>query len=189
MEESAAAFARACNSRLRRCASVFLVSTVVVTVPMAGCSSSPRDLSGEMAGRNAGLVATLRGTGSAVTGKVRVVDRGDGVSVMVSGTNLPTFYRVAFHQNGNCSSPNGFSAGPVLTPTGRSPKDLMPLLTNADGNAEAEFHVRGVHTTGENGVAGRSVLLYAGSEVEPVRPGVRNNVVACGVFEPARLLF
>jgi Cu/Zn superoxide dismutase len=137
----------------------------------------------------AGLVANLRGVGSAMSGKVRVVDRGDGVSVAISAINLPQIYRVAFHQNGNCSSPNGFSAGPAWAPAGLSPTKLAPLLMNADGNGEAEFHVSGVHTTGENGLAGRSVMLYFGYDIEPVKPDVRNNVVACGVFEPAQLLF
>ena len=137
-------------------------------------------------GPSPGLVAPLRGLGSAVSGKVRVIDRGDGITVMVSGTNLPIGeYRVAFHQNGNCSSPNGFSAGPAWAPPGRSPATLIPPLTNGDGNAEASVWVSGVHTTGENGVAGRSVMLYWGA-VTPVQPGVRNNVIACGVFEPAQ---
>jgi hypothetical protein len=58
-------------------------------------------------------------------------------------------------------------------------------LNNGDGNAEASVWVSGVHTAGENGLAGRSVLLYWG-RIEEVRPGVRNNVIACGVFEPVQ---
>jgi Cu/Zn superoxide dismutase len=167
---------------------------VVFTLALAGAASiagcaNPRDMSGAAAGRNAGLVANLRGVGSAMSGKVRVVDRGDGVSVSLSAINLPQIYRVAFHQNGNCSSPNGFSAGPAWAPAGLSPTKLAPLLMNSDGNGEAEFHVSGVHTTGENGLAGRSVLFYFGYDIEPVKPDVRNNVVACGVFEPAQILF
>jgi hypothetical protein len=32
-------------------------------------------------------------------------------------------------------------------------------------------------------------MLYFGYDIEPVKPDVRNNVLACGVFEPAQLLF
>jgi Cu/Zn superoxide dismutase len=117
---------------------------------------------------------------------VRVIDRGDGITLLVSAINLPIGqYRVAFHRNGNCSSPNGFSAGPAWAPEGKLPATLVPPLTNTDGNAEASTHVAGVHTTGENGLAGRSVMLYWGT-IEDIQPGVRNNVLACGVFEPVQ---
>jgi len=136
-----------------------------------------------------GLVAELRGLGSATRGKVRVIDRKDGVQIMVSGSNLPpNQYRVSFNRDGNCSSPNGFSAGPPWAPPGMDPYELIPLFWNPDGNAEGSAFVRGVHTTGENGVAGRSVVIYWGSKVTDAYPDVPNNRAACGVFEPAQLL-
>jgi Cu/Zn superoxide dismutase len=168
---------------------------MALAMTLAGCSSAgysfksmfeSSDTGKPSGGPSPGLVAPLVGLGSAVSGKVRVIDRGDGITVMVSGTNLPIGeYRVAFHQNGNCSSPNGFSAGPAWAPPGRSPATLIPPLRNSDGNAEASVSVSGVHTAGENGLAGRSVLLYWG-KIEEVRPGVRNNVIACGIFEPVK---
>jgi Cu/Zn superoxide dismutase len=170
---------------------------VALTPALAGCGA-PRstmpppaasNLPDPKVGRSVGLLANLRSIGSAVSGKVRVVDRGDGVAVMIAVANLPPVYRVAFHENGNCTSPYGFSAGPAWAPPGRSPEKLAPLLTNPDGNVETEFHVAGVHTTGENGLAGRSVMLYFGYDIDTVKPGVRNNVMACGVFEPAQILF
>jgi Cu/Zn superoxide dismutase len=149
-------------------------------------SAAERDAA---AGRSAGLVASLKGLRSAVSGKVRVVDRADGVTVMVSAINLPNGqYRVAFHPNGNCSSPNGFSAGPPWAPPGMDPKTLVPPFMNQDGNTEASTFVRGVHTTGENGLAGRSVVIYWGGLVTDAQPDVPNNRMACGVFEPAQML-
>jgi len=122
-------------------------------------------------------------------GKVRVIDRKDGVQIMVSGSNLPpNQYRVSFNRDGNCSSPNGFSAGPPWAPPGMDPYELIPLFWNPDGNAEGSAFIRGVHTTGENGVAGRSVVIYWGSKVTDAYPDVPNNRAACGVFEPAQLL-
>ena len=64
----------------------------------------------------------------------------------------------------------------------------MPSSGSRDGNAEASMHVAGVHTVGENGLAGRSVILYSGSTISDAKPGVPNNSVACGVFEPAQTL-
>ena len=106
-----------------------------------------------------------------------------------SGTNLPpNQYRVSFNRNGNCSSPNGFSAGRPWAPDGMDPYELIPLFWNPDGNAEGSAFIRGVHTTGENGVAGRSVVIYWGSKVTDAYPDVPNNRTACGVFQPAQLL-
>jgi len=141
-------------------------------------------------GRSAGLVANLRGLGSAVSGKVRVVDRGDGITVLVSAVNLPPGgYSIAFHANGNCSSPNGFSAGPIVWPTDKGARErTIPMFTNSlEGNTESQMHVAGVHTTGENGLAGRSVIVYGGL-IADAQPGVANNRYACGVFEPANVL-
>jgi len=139
---------------------------------------------------SAGLVAELRGLGSATRGRVRVIDRGDGITILVSGSNLPpNEYRVSFNRNGNCSSANGFSAGPPWAPPGMNPYELIPLFWNPGGNAEGQAFIRGVHTTGENGVAGRSVVIYWGSKVTDAEPGVPNSRAACGVFEPVRPLF
>jgi Cu/Zn superoxide dismutase len=174
--------------------------TVMLSLASAGCSSSggfsgSRSKGSEETtaapGPSPGLVASLRGLGSAVSGKVRVIDRREGITLLVSAINLPPGeYRVAFHANGNCSSPNGFSAGPLWAPAGLSPTTLMPsFMTNSrDGTAEASVYIAGVHTLGENGLAGRSVILYGGSTITPAEPGVPNNGFACGVFEPAQTL-
>jgi Cu-Zn family superoxide dismutase len=138
-----------------------------------------------------GQQAYLRSIDSAVTGKVRVIDRGDGATVLVSMINLPPGqYRVAFHQRPNCTSPNAFSAGPHWAPAGRDARDITPIFsTNADGTAEASVHVRGLHATGPDGVEGRSVVIYTGVRVTDAQPDVSNNRVACGVFEATRALF
>jgi Cu/Zn superoxide dismutase len=125
--------------------------------------------------------------GSAVFGDIRVLDRGDGVVVLMSLMNVPMGnFRIAFHADPNCSSPNGFSAGPAWAPAGRRPEDLVPAqLANSEDRVEATVRVRGLHANGPDGVAGRSVVVYAGSKIEPIRPDVRNDAIACGVFHPA----
>jgi Cu/Zn superoxide dismutase len=125
--------------------------------------------------------------GSAVSGKVRVIDRGDGSVVLISLMNVSVGdFRIAFHADANCSSPNGYSAGPAWAPAGRRPEELVPVQrANSEDHAEVTVRVRGLHATGAAGVTGRSVIVYAGSNIEPLRPGVRNNAIACGVFRPA----
>jgi len=137
-----------------------------------------------------GMEAYLRSVGSAVTGKVRVIDRGDGATLLLSMINLPPGqYRVAFHERPNCSSPNGFSAGPHWAPAGLDARDIAPIFsTNADGTGEASVHIRGLRATGADGVAGHSVVIYTGTRVTDAQSGASNNRVACGVFEPSRTL-
>jgi Cu/Zn superoxide dismutase len=137
----------------------------------------------------AGLEASLRSVQSGVTGKVRVLDRGDGVTLLLSMINLPVGeYRVSFNERANCTSPNAFSAGAPWAPAGagKDARNLVgPLYTNMDGTAEAELHLRGVHTTGPDGVADRSVVIYTGRAVTDAQPDVPNNRIACGTFKPA----
>jgi Cu-Zn family superoxide dismutase len=142
---------------------------------------------------DAGQVADLRAIGgSAISGKVRVVDRGDGATVLVSVINFPSgAYRLAFHERPNCSSPNGFSAGAAWAPAsfGKPAADFVPpQYANSESRVEAELRVAGLRASGANGVAGRSVVLYAGTDVPQIQPGIPNAAIACGVFEPARSL-
>lgn len=134
-----------------------------------------------------GQVAVLRPIGgSAVFGKIRVIDRGDGASVLMSLMNVPPGdYRVAFTERPNCTSPNGFSAGAPWAPPGKDAYSLIPVLSaNADANhVETSVRVPAVHTKGANGVEGRSVVVFAGRKVTDAQPGVPNERMACGVFE------
>jgi Cu/Zn superoxide dismutase len=124
-----------------------------------------------------GQVAVLRAIGgSAVSGKIRVIDRGDAASVLVSVINVPTrTYRIVFHERGNCTSPNGFSAGAPWAPAAaaKPAEDLHPVqYANADSIGESESRIRGLQAMGPDGVAGRSVMLYAGAVVTVPRPDV-----------------
>ncbi len=167
---------------------------LIVLALLAGCGSTGSSQSifepmdgKKPTGTNYGVVAELRGIGSATRGKVRVIDRNDGVTILVSGSNLPpNQFRLSFNRDGNCTSPNGFSAGPPWAPPGMNPYELIPLFFNPDGNATGQAFIRGVHTTGENGVLGRSVIIYWGDKVTDAVIDVPNNRAACGVFEPAQ---
>ena len=167
------------------------VVALAATAALGGCAGKrAAEPPAQSSGPKYGLEARLRSLDSAVTGKVRVIDQGDGVTVLVSAINLPTDrYRVVFHETPNCSSPNGFSVGRPWAPaaTGRDPRELTSVLsTNQDGTAEASVHVRGLRTSGPDGVAGHSVVLYAGDRVTDAVPDVKNNRVACGTFEPSQ---
>jgi hypothetical protein len=129
--------------------------------------------------------------GSSLTGVVRARESGDLLVVRLELTNLKggTMHRVVFHANGNCSSPNGFSAGAAWTPPGtrEPPSRLLPdVYTNAEGDAILTARLRGVRL---GDMEKRSVLVYEGASTTVPQPGVPNNVIGCGVFERATTLF
>ena len=170
------------------------LAVALLTAFVGGCSTTP---SGEPATNeqakkvDMGQQAVLRPIGgSAVQGKVRVIDRGDGAVVLISGMSFPLGpYRLAFHERGNCTSPNGFSAGAPWAPaaTGKPPQDLVPVqYANSENRVETELRIPKLHANGPDGVAGRSVVLYAGNAVTEIRPNVPNAAIACGVFEEAQ---
>ena len=139
-----------------------------------------------------GVEARLRGLGSAAHGMVRVRESGELLIVSVElGGVSPGTYRVVFHENGNCSSPSGFSAGaPWSAPGARAvPTQLVPIFNvNADGRGELVARLRGVRM-GEGGMLNRGVLVYDGAIAVPPKPDTRNNVVACGAFVKSTSLF
>jgi Cu/Zn superoxide dismutase len=137
-----------------------------------------------------GVEARLKSINSSVVGTIRLRESGDLLLVfadIANGRAGP--YRVVLHANGNCTSPNGFSAGAPWSPPGwkEAATRLIPEATaNASGNAQLTARIRGVRL---GDALNRSVLVYEGTAPQLPQPDVRNNVVACGVFEPSRSLF
>lgn len=165
-------------------------TTALAALLVAGCSSSMKQDMG-IVPDSPGLVARMRSPSSAAVGTARVVDYRDGVTVQLSITNLiPGQYRVSFHENGNCSSINLFSAGPPWAPAGMDPDTVLPgFLANNDGsqNGYVAF-VKGVHTDGPGSLRGRSIVVHSGSRIGEAFPGQPNNRIACGVLETAQQL-
>jgi Cu/Zn superoxide dismutase len=142
-------------------------------------------------GTGLGLEAPLRAIGgSAVQGKVRVVERKDGVTVMLSAQNIMRGpYRMAFHEKGNCTSPNGFSAGLPWAPpaSSKAPDALIPsMYATAEGSVESQVFVPGVRISGDNGLTGRSIVIYLGSSIPTILADRPNSAIACGAFEAVR---
>lgn len=173
----------------RRVGTARAAAAALAAMLVAGCSSMKQDMG--IIPDTPGLVARLRSPSSAAIGTARVVDYRDGVTVQLTITNLiPGQYRVSFHEKGNCSSANLFSAGPPWAPPGMDPDTVLPgFLANNDGsqNGYVSF-VQGVHTDGPTSLRGRSVVVHYGSRIGEAFPGQPNNRVACGVLESAQQL-
>jgi Cu/Zn superoxide dismutase len=162
------------------------VIALAAPLVLAACAGQQKTL-GEYFPQPAGLTAQLRSPSSSATGVVHVFDRGDGVQLqMVVSNMIPGQYRVAIHENGNCRSPNLFSAGPPWAPPGsdKPATELLPgFLANMDGNQNGYVaHLKGVSVDGPNSLKGKSIVIHAGSVVGQAFPGQPNNRMACGVL-------
>jgi len=164
------------------------VSRLIAAAAAALLTACATDSSSPAAADQIGnMEAPLRGVGSAATGKVIVVDNGKGVTLTLDAANLVQgSYRLAFHANPNCSSPNGESAGPVWGPpnSASAPGELIPIAyAGIAGNISFSARIPGVHVDGQPTLRGRSVVLHAGPYVDSPLPNMPNNYIGCGVFE------
>jgi len=125
--------------------------------------------------------------GSVAGGNVRIVPRDDGIALTVYVTGIPPGqFRIVFHANGNCSSPNAFSAGPPWSPPGVDAARLPMLASSSDGTALLSVRVRGYKLDGPDGLLGKAVVLHEATSPLDAQPGVPNGRLACGVIGPLR---
>ena len=129
---------------------------------------------------------------SRVYGVVTFKQSGDKVGVAATVFNLSLGpHSIYIHENGNCSSPNAASAGPVwqipgAPPGGKRAGDLPELFTGSESNAAMQATLSGL-TVGDGKVTdivGRAVVVHDSVDRDP-KPqfgGVPNGWVACGVI-------
>jgi hypothetical protein len=169
---------------------------------LAACSSNPVNApdsaeNPEKRKSPRGLEARLIAKGgSSAQGRIAIDQKGDRwqLSITVFALSASSLYRVAFFDHGNCSSPNAFSAGKLWLPPG-SPEGTRPdvwissLYTDTLGNADVVMRLPNPAGHNEEVFRKRSVLVFAGSAVQELKPGAPNEVVACGVFDTIQTLF
>jgi Cu-Zn family superoxide dismutase len=165
---------------------------LAAAVTLAGCQSlsEPFGSDAQPSARSSAYGAALASrNGSAASASIRIAARDDGVAVTIAASGLtPGRYSVVFHANGNCSSPNAFSAGPPWAPPGVEPARLW-LSSTTEGYTELSTRVRGYKLDGPDGLLGKAVVLHAGSGTLDAQPGVANDRVACGVIGPMHAFF
>ncbi len=168
-------------------------AVVLATLPIAACTSTS-DFSVSKIFPDSGSRAVARlvpRNGSATNGLATFVQRGDKVAVTVTAFNVGEgLHSVYIHQNGNCTSPNAASAGPVwnaadASNAGKRSGELPQLRagTEGDGTLIAMVSDISVGTGRANDVVGHSVVVHAEIDRDP-KPefGVRNDWIACGVI-------
>jgi superoxide dismutase, Cu-Zn family len=143
-----------------------------------------------------GAVAVLHPTaGQRCQGVVRFAQEGDSVRVVAELEGLTPGQKHAFHihQFGDCSAPDGMSAGGHYNPEGhqhglpdaevRHAGDLGNVLAGADGKAHYEIKVNNVSIMGaKNPIVGRSVIVHAKPDDGGQPVGNAGARIACGVI-------
>jgi superoxide dismutase, Cu-Zn family len=166
---------------------LFLFSALL----LAGCAnmtSSPRI-----------AVATLQPTqGNATHGTVSFVQKGLKIVVDARFTDLaPGSHGIHIHERGDCSSPDGQSAGGHFNPSGKlhggpmTPAhhagDLGNIIAQSDGTATLQVTVPttqiSLNDTSVNSIVGKSVIVHADPDDLSSQPaGNSGKRLACGVI-------
>ena len=155
-------------------------------VALFGCGASS---GGEVA--TAQMEAT---SGSEVSGVVEFRDTAEGVvvDVTLSGLEPRTTHGFHVHTTGDCSAPDGTSAGGHFAPDGH-PHGLPPSsprhagdMGNVTADAEGRVHESRVVSTleveGDRSVIGRAVIVHADRDVGEQPSGGAGERIACGVI-------
>ena len=161
-------------------------SAAVVVGVLAGCQTAKDGAAAAPDGTGT-KVAEARFApigGSTLTGAAIIHPYAGGLQVKVNFNGAaPGRYRVMIHANGNCSSLNGFSAGPPWAPPGvKLAEEGYPMQKN-DDSASVVSWFPGYRMDGPDGVMGRSVVVHAGGHGPlDAQPGVKNERIGCGVI-------
>ena len=142
------------------------------------------------------FVAVLHPTeGSDVEGVVLFSNTEDGVRVgaNVQGLGPMSSHGFHIHEFGDCSAPDGTSAGGHFNPGGqphgapeaeqRHVGDLGNLVSNGAGVAQTNVVDPVLSFTGVNSILGRAVVIHAGADdLESQPTGAAGPRLACGVI-------
>lgn len=152
----------------------------------------------ETAAPSAGAIAQVQPTeGNEVSGTVAFAQTDAGVTVTIDLTGLPPSSTHGFHvhETGDCSAPDGTSAGGHYNPGGhdhalpetdpRHAGDMGNLEADENGEVHVErtFATFSVDAEDPPPVVGRAVIVHADEDDGGQPTGNAGARVACGVIE------
>lgn len=145
-----------------------------------------------------GAMANIGSTeGHKAKGSVKFTAENGGVRVVADLTGLaPGEHGFHIHQNGDCSAPDGSSAGGHYNPTGEphgGPNsehhhvgDLGNITADASGNAKMDQVFSFLSLSGTNSIVGHAVIVHQGKDDLTSQPsGAAGPRVGCGVITAA----
>jgi len=173
-----------------------LWALVVVSLGVAVVTGCAPSTSGGGAAAAQSATAVLSPTeGNQVSGTVTFTLTDEGVRVVAHVSGLkPGEHGFHIHESGDCSAPDGSSAGGHFNPMGtphagpdaevRHAGDLGNLVVDADGNATLERMDLHLTFDGPSSIIGRAVIVHENRDDFTTQPtGAAGARVACGVIE------
>jgi len=171
---------------MRHIAITTIITMTTITL-LSGCATMSPAPSAE-----ATLIPT---SGNKASGSVTFTQQGESVMLTVKISGLtPGAHGFHIHDKGDCSAPDGTSAGghfnPTAKPHGHPDRgdhhagDMPALEADASGNASLSTQLRGV-TLGEgaNSIVGRGLIVHAAADDYTTQPtGNSGARLACGVI-------
>lgn len=165
-----------------------LTGSCIATVILAACSSMP--------GGGPSAAASLKPTkGNTASADISFRQDKDGVLISAEAQGLPPGpHGFHIHEKGDCSAPDGTSAGGHFNPDGQPHGDPMAgahhagdmpmLMADAGGKAHLETRLPGLTIgSGANDIVGRGVIIHAGADDFKTQPtGNSGGRLACGVI-------
>ena len=167
-----------------------LLLSSIAAAALAGCAGLGNDPT---------ATAELQPTaGNTVTGKVHFMQHKHGmvkVSGQISGLKPNSEHGFHIHEKGDCSSPDGTSAGGHFNPGntahgkyGHTPHhagDLPSLRANADGVAIVNYETAQISLgSGDNDVTDRGLIVHATPDDYTTQPtGNAGARLACAVIK------
>lgn len=188
---------------------------ILLTALAVGCGSEPTDDGGDetttgdetetdvevvretgpTADVGARAVAEMAPTeGNSVSGTVIFMQGDDGlqVSVDLTGLEAGTVHGFHVHETGDCSAPDGTSAGGHYNPEGhdhalpdsapRHAGDMGNVTADDDGNVQTTLEFSNISLGGPNPVEGRGLILHASPDDGGQPTGNAGARIACGVI-------
>ena len=132
--------------------------------------------------------------GHATTGTVVFVQKGRNAEVAAHVSGLtPGAHAFHIHEKGDCSAPDGMSAGGHFNPGGQPhghPQqgphhagDMPQLETDAYGNARLVAVLPGLTLEGASGIVGKGVIVHDAPDDFKTQPAGNSGArMACGVI-------
>ncbi len=173
---------------MKRCS---LVISLIAGALLIGCGSPPEKIGLKAAakiGPIEGNSTTGQVTFSEVAGGVRIVAEIEGLTPGAHGFHI--------HVKGDCSAPDGTSAGGHFNPDGsphgspdneaseRHVGDLGNLMADATGTANYDRVDKVISLSGEKSIVGRGIIIHSGEDDLTSQPtGNAGKRLACGVIE------
>ena len=136
--------------------------------------------------------------GNNVTGTITFITTDKGVKVIADLQGLTKGkHGFHIHECGDCTSPDGSSAGGHFNPMGKShgaPMDMMRHMgdmgnieADETGKAHLEYLDNTISLTGENSIIGHSIIIHKNEDDMKTQPtGNAGARVACGVIGIAK---